>query len=320
MCSPPSPLHISLAIPIPIKTCLQIERLFKNFLWSSGPDKKRCNLVNWEKVCLPKAEGGIGLCRVKEFNDACLLKLGWSAVTTDSLWASWFRGRYFRHSPIWFSGNTKAGSCIWKKIRSLATLLQQGSHWVLGNGHSIQLWLDNWIDHDPIAKRFPLLHFFEMDLVVDITQGLSWSIPDSIPAEVRSFLIQKTELIPLSHSVPDKLSWIGHASGALSLKSAWNTLRSSREAIVWSGLAWNKIINPRLSCFSWRLLLRKTPTDTLVMHTGCSMASRCYSCYTDSESDLHLLSALAMGVDSPGMKTSSSNLFPSHQYPLVPLQ
>ncbi|XXG90407.1 hypothetical protein AAC387_Pa12g2181 [Persea americana] len=128
--------------------------------------------------------------------------------------------------------------------------------------------LDNWIDHDPIAKRFPLLHFSETNWVVDITQGLSWSIPDSIPAEVRSFLIQKTELIPLSHSVPDKLSWIGHASGALSLKSAWNTLRSSKEAVVWSGLAWNKIINPRLSYFSWRLLLRKTPTDTLVMHTG----------------------------------------------------
>ena len=190
----------------------------------------------------------------------------------------------------------------------------------MGNGHSIQLCLDNWIDHDSIAKRFPLLHFSETDRVEDIIQGLSWSIPVTIPARVRSFLLQKTELIPLSTSILDKLSWIGHASGALSLKSAWNTLRSSREAIVWSGLAWNKIINPRLSCFSWRLLLRKTPTDTLVMHTGCSMASRCYSCYTDSESDLHLLSALAMGVDSPGMKTSSSNLFPSHQYPLVPLQ
>ena len=80
-------------------------------------------MVNWEKVCVPKAEGGLGLRRVKEFNNACLLKLGWSAATTDSLWASWFHCRYFRLPPIWFSTNTKAGSCIWKRIRSLDIML-----------------------------------------------------------------------------------------------------------------------------------------------------------------------------------------------------
>ena len=46
------PLHISLVIPIPSKTCLQIERLMRNFLWSSSYDNKMSNFVNWEKsVC-----------------------------------------------------------------------------------------------------------------------------------------------------------------------------------------------------------------------------------------------------------------------------
>ena len=133
------PLHISLVIPIPNKTSLQIERLMRNFLWSSSSDKKRSNLVKWGLPCVRKNEGGLGLCRVKEFNDACLLKLGWTAATSDSLWATWFRGRYFRNSPICFSGNPKAGSCIWKRARSLANLFQRGSQWVLGNGHSILL-------------------------------------------------------------------------------------------------------------------------------------------------------------------------------------
>ena len=48
--------------------------------------------MRWEQVCMPKNEGGLGLHRVKEFNDASLLKLGWSVATSDSLWASWFRG------------------------------------------------------------------------------------------------------------------------------------------------------------------------------------------------------------------------------------
>ena len=35
------PLHISLVIPILIRTYLQIESLMRNFLWSSSSDKKR---------------------------------------------------------------------------------------------------------------------------------------------------------------------------------------------------------------------------------------------------------------------------------------
>lgn len=37
--------------------------------------------MSWEVLCLPKFEGGLGLRKVKEFNEACLLKLGWSAIS-----------------------------------------------------------------------------------------------------------------------------------------------------------------------------------------------------------------------------------------------
>lgn len=196
---------------------------------------------------------------------------------------------YFRLNPIWFSGNTKAGSCIWKRIRSLANLLQLGSHWELGNGKFILLWHDNWIDKVPIAQRFPLLQFSGNNRVVNLIQGNSWSIPATIPAEVWSYLLQQTNLLPLSGtSATDNLSWIGSASGVLTLRIAWDTLRSRKAAVEWDGLVWNNILNPRLSCFSWRLLLRKTPTDFWAMQNGFSMASRCYFCHSNSESDLHL--------------------------------
>lgn len=93
-------LHISLVIPIPNITCLQMERHRRNFLWSANPDKLSSNLITWETVCLPKSEGGLGLFRVKEVNEACLMKLGWSAASADSLWAEWFRTRYFKRSSI----------------------------------------------------------------------------------------------------------------------------------------------------------------------------------------------------------------------------
>ena len=69
------PLHISLVIPIPSKSSLKIERLMRNFLWSSSSDKKRSNMVNWKVVCLPKSEGGLGLRKVKEFNEAFFVEI-----------------------------------------------------------------------------------------------------------------------------------------------------------------------------------------------------------------------------------------------------
>lgn len=140
-------------LPSPSKSCLQIERLMRNFPWSADPDRLRSNPVRWKIVCLPKSVGGLGLQRLKEFNEDCLLKITWSAITVDSLWAEWFRARYFRGALIWYFRNPRSGSCIWKKLRSLSFLLQRDSRWVEGNGQSISLWFDNWIDHDPTENK-----------------------------------------------------------------------------------------------------------------------------------------------------------------------
>lgn len=67
------PLHITMVIPIPSKTCLTLERLMRDFLWSASSDNSRNNHVNWATVCLPKKEGGLRLHRIKEVNQASLL-------------------------------------------------------------------------------------------------------------------------------------------------------------------------------------------------------------------------------------------------------
>lgn len=90
------PPHIALVLPLPSKTCLHIEWLTRKFLWSASPDKLKSNLVRWELVCLLKSEGGLGLHRVKEFNEACLRFLAWFVINADSPWAIWFKERFHR--------------------------------------------------------------------------------------------------------------------------------------------------------------------------------------------------------------------------------
>lgn len=135
------------------------------------------NLVRWKTICLPKDEGGLGLRRVKEFNEACLMKQAWSAISKDSLWVNWFRARYFKGPSIWSSRNPNGGSCIWKSLISFSSLIQRNNRWVVGNGHSISLWFDNWIDQDPIASWFPYIQFSDMELVAEIIMDNAWQIP-----------------------------------------------------------------------------------------------------------------------------------------------
>ena len=135
---------------------------------------KSNNLVRWETVCFPRSEGGIGLHRVNEFNEACLLKLDWSASSIDSLWANWFCVRYFRGHCIGHPRNQRGGSCIWKSLRSFTPLIQRNRRWVVGNSQSILLWFDTWTDQDPIATRFPIIQFSESELVAEIIMKNSW--------------------------------------------------------------------------------------------------------------------------------------------------
>ena len=72
------------------------------------------------------------------------------------------------------------------------------------------------------------------------------------------------------------------------LSDVWNLLRSRDSAKSWSMLIWNKFVNPRLACFSWRLMHRKTPTEIWAKTRGWSLASRCHNCLDEEENDLHL--------------------------------
>ena len=132
---------------------------------------------------------------------------------------------------------------------------------MIGNGQSISLWFDRWIDQVSIADRFPSLQFSEQDLVADIIEENLWCIPNHPPNHLKNFLDLFTSSISIaSNSEDDHLLWQDSSSGDLSIKEAWNLLRTRENETLWSGFIWNKMINPRLACFSWRLMLRKTPT------------------------------------------------------------
>eukprot|EP00268_Persea_americana_P027438 TRINITY_DN26813_c0_g1_i6.p2 TRINITY_DN26813_c0_g1~~TRINITY_DN26813_c0_g1_i6.p2 ORF type:complete len:182 (+),score=20.95 TRINITY_DN26813_c0_g1_i6:4651-5196(+) len=173
---------------------------------------------------------------------------------------------------------------------------------------------------DPIAPRFPNIQFSDKDRLADIIHNNSWRVPPHFPAELHDFLLQSTSQILLEgSSVTDSLLCQGNLTGTLSFKEAWNLLRSSQAGVNWLGPVWNKLMNPRLACFSWRLLHRKPPTDLWAKQRGWAIASRCYLCLSNEEDNLHLFFycplalqlwrwILSHGVNSPILPVCASYL------------
>lgn len=61
-----------------------------------GQAGKGVKWMAWEKLCRPKAKGGLGLRRLKEFNLAMLAKQGWRILNnSNSLVAEVMKAKYF---------------------------------------------------------------------------------------------------------------------------------------------------------------------------------------------------------------------------------
>ena len=68
------PTYFMSLFKIPVGVALNIEKLQRGFLWGDGLEKRKVHAVKWEKVCLSKDYGGLGIERVVVKNKALLAK------------------------------------------------------------------------------------------------------------------------------------------------------------------------------------------------------------------------------------------------------
>ena len=72
--------YIMQTTKIPVSICNKIDKICRNFFWGGSDDKKKLHLVRWENICKPKRMGRFEFRKVKQMNEAFLMKLGWSLI------------------------------------------------------------------------------------------------------------------------------------------------------------------------------------------------------------------------------------------------
>ncbi|KAF7814701.1 reverse transcriptase [Senna tora] len=64
-------------IPFPSKICKDLDKIMRDFFWSSDSQSKGMHMISWDTICKPKVEGGLPVFKTKERNLTFLAKLCW---------------------------------------------------------------------------------------------------------------------------------------------------------------------------------------------------------------------------------------------------
>lgn len=92
------------AFSLPRHCLKDIEKLCTMFLWYGDIGKKPMAKVSWNAICLPKAEGELGLRNFLIWNRVLNLRLVWLIFSNSgSLWVAWIKEHKLKRKCYWSS-------------------------------------------------------------------------------------------------------------------------------------------------------------------------------------------------------------------------
>ena len=178
--------------------------------------------------------------KAKDINNALLEKLAWMVVTKeDSLCIKILRSKYKVKEDWLRTEALKKASPIWKAIKKTKGVITKGACYMIGDGKSIDVWLDPWVPwvqgYIPSPRNastpltpltvaqliHPKFHCWKALLIHELFTLLDAQAILSIPIPIR----------PRT----DKLVWMPDLKGCFSVKSAYKQIiTQDTTPILWS--------------------------------------------------------------------------------------
>lgn len=277
---------------LPQSVCNQIDKISRDFIWK-GAQNKGVNLVNWQKVSLPKSHGGLGIRTAREANTSLLGKLVWDVQQDrDKLWVQLLRNRYNVKGSFLTSGN-KAGSPTWSAITKANDILKGGYEFRIGAGN-ISFWFDHWTDIGPLHNLLPYIDIHDLDLKLkDVYDGNEWKLDNLytlLPDHLKNFI--SGNYIYINQDVQDLHIWGASTNGSYSTKSGFSWLLQQRDNApieqAWKWI-WKLPTQQNVRLFFWLAFHNSIPTLSVLHHRGISTTADCKSCQGAEETLLHCL-------------------------------
>ena len=298
------PTYVMSTFLLPLEICENLASAIAQFWWSSNPPKRGIHWEKWEKVCLPREEGGIGFRMIHEFNLSLLAKQLWRLVQYhDSLIARILRGRHYRLSSPLRVNSVSSPSYVWTSISAARKLLLFGIRQKIHSGYEVKVWEDPWIPTipaRPAAPVAPVLHpnMRVSDLIDQETKELNVGLLEDyvIPADVpliRSLAISSTH----RH---DTLCWSYTMNGQYTLKSGYwvahHLLKLGVEKEVLEpcitklqAFAWKVKVPKKICHLIWQLITGHAAVTRNLVRRNMRCDNYCPRCGEPDESVTHAI-------------------------------
>ncbi|OMO54692.1 reverse transcriptase [Corchorus capsularis] len=265
---------IAQSIPLYLMSCFQFPKSFihelnmviADFWWGERNGRKKIHWRSWTDLCVSKMDGGLGFRDYEAFNLSLLAKQCWRLVqNSDSLCFRLMKAKYFRGSNFMAARQGRNPSFLWRSLLAGRAVLAEGCRWRVGDGASIRVFVDKWINSPPSYK--PMSQYVE-------DENLNIRVSDLIDVDLKAWRVDvlerlfsdedkfRIQCLPLS-SYPrcDSLVWNLDPMGQYTVKSGYFVARKllGREefpihsrSIIWKSI-WDARIYPKVRYFAWRL-------------------------------------------------------------------
>jgi hypothetical protein len=298
------PTYMLSLFPIPADVANRIEKIQRDFLWGGLNDEAKFHLVDWETVCSPISEGGLGIRNVRKFNQALLGKWLWRFAHEDGAWwRSILVAKYGSSQDGWRSSDITEshGVGLWKYICMGWSKFKHHFRFEPGVGLKISFWEDAWCGESPLKDTFPglfsIARFKEASIAdnMELENGtIQWNVVftrllHDWEVEVLASFYNCLYSRKLRGVGEDKLWWIPSRKGAFEVRSFYRVLSShGPSSFPWKGI-WRTKAPPRVAFFAWTATRGKILTIDNLRRRGMIVVNRCWLCESDGESVDHLL-------------------------------
>jgi hypothetical protein len=298
------PTYMLSLYPIPAQVAMRIEKIQRDFLWGGLNDEVKLHLVEWDKVCSPLDEGGLGIRNIRRFNQALLGKWLWRfAHEEGAWWKSVLVAKYGSEWGGWCSRGIPGphGVGLWKYICKGWHTFRRHFRFDPGEGSRVRFWEDLWCGDRTLKEAYPDLFNMASFKGASIADNMEcsngiiqWNVQFTRLAhdweiEVLAAFYKRLYDCKLKGVGVDKLRWLHSRKGVFEVKTFYRALSPSRAAsFPWKSI-WRSKAPPRVAFFAWTAAHGKILTVDNLRRRGMVMVNRCWLCEADGESVDHLL-------------------------------
>lgn len=161
----------------------------------------------WKDICKPKAEGGLGIRLLEDFQLVFRLKHIWNFFTNStSLWVAWLKQHIFKRKSFWLTEDSQRFSATIRSMLQLKDMLYDLMRCQIMDGKSAYFWFDSWTEQGPLialaGEEGPRSLRIRKDAhVIDASTDGSWRMPAA----------RTQQLVMLGchcHSTSGPLKWV----------------------------------------------------------------------------------------------------------------